>query len=78
MNAERLRWYIFHGVRFGRAHVEALREVCGQFQAAHPDARILAFPEYEVVLDESVSGDYAGAYETSLMMHYYPDTVDLE
>ena len=62
---------------YGRAHVDALREVCGQFQAAHPDARILAFPEYEVVLDEGVRGDHAGAYETSLMMYYYPDTVDL-
>ncbi|HID06765.1 MAG TPA: creatininase family protein [Armatimonadetes bacterium] len=62
---------------YGRAHVEALRDICSDFQAAHPNVRILAFPEYEVAIDDGVRGDHAGAYETSLMMHYYADTVDL-
>ena len=62
---------------YGRAHVDAVIQVCEEFSKSHPDVTVLAFPEYLVAVDDGVRGDHAGAYETALMMHYYPETVDL-
>ena len=38
---------------------------------------ILGTPEYWLALDENYFGDHAAFFETSLMMHLYPDSVDL-
>jgi creatinine amidohydrolase len=38
---------------------------------------VLGTPEYWLALDEGYHGDHAAWGETSLMMHLYPDTVDL-
>ncbi len=38
---------------------------------------VLGTPEYWLALDEGYTGDHAAWGETSLMMHLYPDTVDL-
>lgn len=38
---------------------------------------ILGVPEYFMALDEDYHGDHAAAFETSIMMHLYPDSVDL-
>jgi creatinine amidohydrolase len=38
---------------------------------------ILGTPEYILALDESYGGDHAAWGETSLMMHLYPESVDL-
>ncbi len=38
---------------------------------------VLGTPEYFLALDEGYLGDHAAWGETSLMMHLYPDTVDL-
>jgi creatinine amidohydrolase len=38
---------------------------------------VLGTPEYWLALDEGYMGDHAAWGETSLMMHLYPDTVDL-
>lgn len=62
---------------YGKAHVDAVMQVCDEFKSSHPDIAVLAFPEYLVAVDDGVRGDHAGAYETALMMHYYPETVDL-
>lgn len=62
---------------YGKAHVDAVMEVCNEFNSSYPDVTVLAFPEYLVAVDDGVRGDHAGAYETALMMHYYPETVDL-
>ena len=39
---------------------------------------ILGTPEYFLALDEGYVGDHAAFFETSLMMHLYPDSVDLD
>lgn len=62
---------------YGKAHVDAVTQVCDEFNSQYPDVTVLAFPEYLVAVDDGVRGDHAGAYETALMMHYYPETVDL-
>ncbi|MFN3421738.1 MAG: creatininase family protein [Armatimonadota bacterium] len=62
---------------YGKAHVDAVMEVCNEFNSSYPDVTVLAFPEYLVAVDDGVRGDHAGAYETALMMHYYPETVNL-
>jgi len=38
---------------------------------------VLGTPEYMLALDVNYTGDHAAWGETSLMMHLYPDTVDL-
>jgi creatinine amidohydrolase len=38
---------------------------------------VLGTPEYVLALDVGYTGDHAAWGETSLMMHLYPDTVDL-
>ncbi len=62
---------------YGQKHVEAVQQVCAEFSAQHNDVVVLAFPEYLMAAEEGVRGDHAGAYETALMLHYYPETVDL-
>jgi len=38
---------------------------------------VLGTPEYMLAMDEGYTGDHAAWGETSLMMHLFPDTVDL-
>jgi hypothetical protein len=38
---------------------------------------VLGTPEYMLAIDVNYTGDHAAWGETSLMMHLYPDTVDL-
>lgn len=39
---------------------------------------VLGTPEYFLALDEKYTGDHAAFFETSLMMHLYPESVDLD
>ena len=39
---------------------------------------ILGTPEYMLALDEGYTGDHAAYFETSLMMHLYPEAVNLD
>jgi creatinine amidohydrolase len=41
-------------------------------------APVLGTPEYMLALDDSYTGDHAAWGETSLMMHLYPGSVDLD
>ena len=41
------------------------------------DRPILGTPEYFLALDEGYIGDHAAYFETSIMMHLFPDTVDM-
>lgn len=65
---------------YGGEHVKNLRFTATnweRYRAKGSPMRIWAFPEYEVIRCDGYSGDHAGAYETSLLMHYTPELVDL-
>ena len=66
---------------FGSEHVKALMHVCDNWatiRGAGTGMTIWAFPEYLVLPEGSEPPpDHAGKYETSLMMHFRPELVDL-
>jgi len=63
---------------FGAKHVEAVQAGAADFQEKHCYPRVWALPDYEPAGYVDVrAGDHAGKNETSLMMHFRPDLVDL-
>ncbi|OIN97270.1 hypothetical protein AUJ66_03900 [Candidatus Desantisbacteria bacterium CG1_02_38_46] len=62
---------------YGPKHIEALREIGSEFAQKYTDAKILMVPDYELVMDKGIEGDHVGAYETSLLMYFRPDLVNL-
>jgi creatinine amidohydrolase len=63
---------------YGNKHVEALNAAVDHFVERHANVRVLAMPDYVPASWVNVSGgDHAGKNETSLLMHYRPDLVDL-
>jgi creatinine amidohydrolase/Fe(II)-dependent formamide hydrolase-like protein len=66
---------------FGSEHVKALMHVCDNWatiRGAGTGMKIWAFPEYLVLpAGTEPPADHAGKYETSLMMHFRPELVDL-
>lgn len=64
---------------YGRKHVEAVQEGAARFTEKHSLPRVLAITDYEPASWVSVKGgDHAGKNETSLMMHFRPDLVDMK
>lgn len=63
---------------YGGKHVEAIKRAVAHFCEQHQYPRLLAITDYEPASWVEVSGgDHAGKNETSLMMHFRPDLVDL-
>lgn len=62
---------------YGAKHRDALLEVAAEFNASRKDAVCWAFPDYEMTLPDGIKGDHAGATETSYMMLFHPESVDL-
>ena len=63
---------------YGGKHVEALQEAVQRFNDCHCFARALAWQDYlPAGWVDIKGGDHAGKNETSLLMHYRPDLVDL-
>jgi len=63
---------------YGGKHVEAVRAGVAQFAERHRYPKVLAVTDYEPASWVDVSGgDHAGKNETSLMLHFRPDLVDL-
>jgi creatinine amidohydrolase len=65
---------------YGGEHVKALTHVAENWpkvRQPNSDMQVWAFPEYRVREQAPLRGDHAGAYETSLMMYFRPDLVDL-
>ncbi len=66
---------------YGAEHVKALTHVAENWpkvRAKGRDMKVWAFPEYKVRPEGATpSGDHAGLYETSLMMFFDADLVDL-
>ncbi len=63
---------------YGGKHVEAIQEAVQRFNDCHARARAIAWQDYLPASWVDVKGgDHAGKNETSLLMHYRPDLVDL-
>jgi len=62
---------------YGGEHQKAILEVVKDFNESEDSAAAWAFPDYEPTKDEGFPGDHAGAAETSYMMHFHPELVDL-
>ena len=62
---------------YGAKHVETLRAGVARFCERHYLPRVWAFPDYEATSEAGYGGDHAGINETSLLMHFRPDLVDM-
>jgi creatinine amidohydrolase len=63
---------------YGGKHVEAIREAVTRFTDRHSYPKVLAMTDYEPASWVQVKGgDHAGKNETSLLMHFRPDLVDI-
>jgi len=63
---------------YGGKHVETVRAGVADFTEKHHYTKVLAITDYEPASWAGVKGgDHAGKNETSLMMHFRPDLVDL-
>lgn len=60
---------------YGSDHVKALKGVTAEFNAAHPNLRVLAIADYEAT--RGFAADHAGKNETSQMLYFRPELVDL-
>ncbi|MBC7327780.1 creatininase family protein [bacterium] len=74
---EGFRIFVILMGHYGAKHVEALKEVCQEFLKKHTDARGIFAPDPTFVADKGIQGGHADLYETSLMMFFRPDLVDL-
>ena len=62
----------------GPHHVETVRAGVADFTVKHKYARVLAMTDYEPASWINVKGnDHGGVNESSLMMHFRPDLVDM-
>jgi creatinine amidohydrolase len=62
---------------YGGDHVAAIRRQARQFtEDFAPKMRVIAEPDYTWTQPE-LPGDHAAANETSYMMHFFPETVDV-
>lgn len=75
---EGFRIFIILMGHYGAKHVEALQEVANEFLERHPDVRGIFAPDPTFVADKGIRGGHADLYETSLMMFFRPDLVDLK
>ena len=65
---------------YGGEHVKNIRfavENWPRYRDPGTGMRIWAFPEPEIIAEDGYRGDHAGAYESSLLMYFRPDLVEL-
>ena len=63
---------------YGVKHIEAMKRAVEHFQELHSRPRVLAITDYEPAGWAGVrGGDHAGKNETSLMLHFRPELVDV-
>ena len=62
---------------YGPLHRDALREVIADFNENQGGAVVWGFPDYEPIEAEGIRGDHAAQTETSYMMLFHPESVDL-
>jgi len=76
MARDRFRAIIVLTGHYGAAQQIVVRETAVRMSQAL-GIPVLGTPEYMLAMDVSYTGDHAAWGETSLMMHLFPDTVDL-
>jgi creatinine amidohydrolase len=76
MSRDGFRAIIIVTGHYGAAQQIVVRETAVRMSRALA-IPVLGTPEYWLALDEGYTGDHAAWGETSLMMHLFPDTVDL-
>lgn len=62
---------------YGGEHMKAIWEVASDFNESHKDVAVWAFPDYEPTADEGFPGEHAACFETSYMMWFRPELVDM-
>jgi len=64
---------------YGNCQVDFVKKAAGDFEAANPDVKVIARPEYEgVLVDGERPADHAGKWETSMFWSLYPDKIRWE
>ena len=62
---------------YGGGQVKALQEICTRFAEVHPEIGLWGLPDSEP-LEGRWPANHAAHGETSFLMHFDPDTVDLD
>lgn len=62
---------------YGNRHQEAIKEVVADFNSRHSDCVAWAFPDYEPTEAEGFPREHGACFETSYMMWFRPELVDL-
>lgn len=62
---------------YGGVHVNAILEVVKEFNEVQSRAVAWAFPDYEPTAADGFPGEHAACYETSYVMWFRPELVDL-
>lgn len=62
---------------YGSRHIDAIREVVADFNESRDACAAWAFPDFEPTADEGFPGEHAACFETSYIMWFRPELVDL-
>ncbi len=62
---------------YGADHVATLQEAIFEFNRSHEGCIAWGFPDYQMTKPDGINGDHAGATETSYMLCFHPELVDL-
>lgn len=62
---------------YGGLHMDAIRAVVEEFNKSQDACVAWAFPDFEPTADEGFPGEHAACFETSYMMYFRPELVDL-
>ena len=62
----------------GEPHIDILRDTCKAFNEKYPEKHFWYLAEFDILPDELLVANHSAIGETSLQLHYAPETVDLD
>ena len=62
---------------YGNLHQQSIKQVVADFNSNHESCVAWAFPDYEPTSGDGFVGEHAACFETSYMMWFRPELVDL-
>lgn len=62
---------------YGGKHVKLIEDAAEEFNAAHKGAAVWAVPDWVPTADDGFPGEHAAVFETSYLMYFRPELVDL-